>query len=195
MGKPIPFDLRVKIVRDHESGMSHQSIAESLGFSRAGVKKLLRQYRERGDSALKADYSRCGKTPRRCFSDEVEAEIERRRSGLAGAPYLHSVLREQCPWQRVPSVSAIQLRWRRAGGRPGMAKEPRRVANTWTKEVHHTWQIDGKEQVPLGNGQQVSWGNIADEASSTVLYSGVFPPHEDGPSAGMGDVPSGQPLF
>lgn len=195
MGKPIPFDLRVKIVRDHESGMSHQSIADALGISREGVKKLLRQYRQRGDSALRADYSRCGKMPRRCFSDEVEAEIERRRSGLAGAPYLHSVLGELHPEQRVPSVSTIQLRWRRAGGRAGSVKEPRRVANTWTKEVHHTWQIDGKEQVALGNGQQVSWGNIADEASSTVLYSGVFPLQEDGPGAGMGDVPSGQPLF
>lgn len=195
MGKPIPFDMRVKIVRDHESGMSHQSIADALGYSRSGVKKLLRQYREQGSCALKADYSRCGKTPRRCFSDEVEAEIERRRSGLAGAPYLHSVLSELHPEQRVPSVSTIQLRWRRAGGRAGTVKEPRRVANTWTKEVHHTWQIDGKEQVALANGQQVSWGNIADEASSTVLYSGVFPPQEDGPGAGMGDVPSGQPLF
>ncbi len=64
MGKPIPFDLRVKIVRDHESGMSHQSIADALGISRVGVKKLLRQYRERGESALKADYSRIFKQPK-----------------------------------------------------------------------------------------------------------------------------------
>lgn len=195
MGKAIPFDIRVKIVRDHASGMSHQMIADSLGLSRAGVKKLLRQYRERGDSSLKADYSRCGKTPRMYFSAEVEAEIERRSSGLAGAPYLHSVLHELYVGQRIPSVSTIQLRWRRCGGRAGRAKEPRRAANTWTREVHHTWQIDGKEQVLLGNGQQVSWVNIADEASSTVLYSGVFPLHEDGPSARMGDVPGCQPLF
>ena len=61
--------------------------------------------------------------------------------------------------------------------------------------VHTTWQIDGKEQVALSTGLEVSWGNIADEASSTALYSGVFPPQADDAGAGAGDVPSGQPLF
>lgn len=196
MGKPIPFDVRVKIVRDYQSGQSQQSIADALGYSREGVKKLLRQHRERGEAALKADYSRCGKTPRTPFSPEIEAEIARRRAGLAGAPYVRSVLCEAHPGQRVPSVSTIERLWKRAGGRgAGGAKQPRQATNTWTKEVHHTWQIDGKEQVALGNGEQVSWGNIADEASSTALYSGVFPPQDDGPGAGTGDVRSGEPLF
>ena len=195
MGKSIPFDVRVKIVRDFQSGSSQQSIADAVGYTRVGVKKILRQYRERGEAALRADYSPCGKQPRKHFSLEIEAEIARRREGLAGAPYVHSVLRELHPEQRIPSVSAIQLRWKQAGGRLQTAKQPRQAANTWTKEVHHTWQIDGKEQVALSTGLEVSWGNIADEASSTALYSGVFPPQADDAGAGAGDVPSGQPLF
>ena len=114
---------------------------------------------------------------------------------MAGGPFVHSVLRELHPDQRVPSVSAIQLRWKQAGGRPQPAKRPRQAANTWTRKVHHTWQIDGKEQVVLGSGEQVSWGNIADEATSTALYTGVFPPQDDGTGAGERHVPSGQPLF
>ena len=43
----------------------------------------------------------------------------------------------------------------------------------WTKEAHHTWQIDGKEGVRLQNKKQVSWMNIADEASSAHLKAFV----------------------
>lgn len=196
MGNPIPYDVRVKIVRDSRSGQSHQCIADAVGYSKEGVKKILRQYREQGESALKPDYSPCGKKPRKHFPTEIEEEIARRRLGLAGGPFVHSVLRELHPEQRVPSVSAIQLRWKQGGGRPQLpAKRERQPANTWTREVHHTWQIDGKEQIVLGSGTQVSWGNIADEASSTALHTGVFPPQNDDSGARNGHVPGGQPLF
>lgn len=35
--------------------------------------------------------------------------------------------------------------------------------------MHHTWQIDGKEQVSIQNGKQVSWMSIADEGSTAHL--------------------------
>ena len=117
MGKPIPFDVREKIVRDSQAGQSRRRIADAVGYSREGVKQILRQFRERGEAALKPDYSRCGKKPRKHFSEEMEAEIALRRTGLAGAPYVNSVLRELHPDERVPSVSAIQLRWKREIGR------------------------------------------------------------------------------
>ncbi len=75
MGKPIPYDLRVKIVRDHESGRTQNAIAEEIGCSKDAVKKLLRQYRQKGEAALKADYSKCGKSSRHHFSAEIEAEV------------------------------------------------------------------------------------------------------------------------
>lgn len=43
----------------------------------------------------------------------------------------------------------------------------------WTDEVHHTWQLDGKESVRLQNKKKVSWMNIADEASGAHLKAFV----------------------
>jgi transposase len=178
MGKPIPYDLRVKIIRDSEFGRSQSSIAAEIGYSKDAVKKILRQYRQKGEAALKADYSKCGKTSRRHFSDEMEAEIMRRKDELPGAGYVFSVLQEAQEDQRIPSTRSIQRRWAKAGN-PRTTKRQRQASNTWTKEVHHTWQIDGKEQITLANGSQVSWVNIADEASSTVLHTEVFPPADN----------------
>lgn len=178
MGKPIPYDLRIKIVRDYESGRSQSAIAAEIGYSRDGVKKILRQYRRKGESALKADYSNCGKTFRRHFSDEMEAEILRRKDELPGAGYVFSVLQETPGDERIPSMRTIQRRWAGAGN-PRSTKARRQRSNTWTKEVHHTWQIDGKEQMTLADGSQVSWVNIADEASSTALHTEVFPQTND----------------
>lgn len=175
MGKPIPYDLRLKIVRDHNSGLSYSAIASEIGYSKDAVKKILRQFRQKGELALKADYSKCGKSPRRNFSDEIEAEILRRKDDLAGAGYVHSVLGESQGAHRIPSSRTIQRRWAKAGN-PRTPRRRPQGSNTWTKEVHHTWQIDGKEQITLADGSQVSWVNIADEASSTALHTEVFPP-------------------
>ena len=102
----------------------------------------------------------------------------RRKDELPGAGYVYSVLREAHPDERMPTARTIQRRWVRVGN-PRSVKRPGQASNTWTKEVHHTWQIDGKEQIPLSDGSQVSWANIADEASSAVLHTEVFPPGDD----------------
>ena len=124
---------------------------------------------------MKADYSRCGKTPRRHFSAGIEAEVLRRKDELPGAGYVFSVLREGQGAERIPCARTIQRRWAEAGD-PRHKRRAGQPSNTWAKEVHHTWQIDGKEQVALADGRQVSWVNIADEASSTALHTEVFPP-------------------
>ena len=178
MGKPIPYDLRVKIVRDYECGRTQNAIALEIGCSKDAVKKLLRQYRQKGEAAFKADYSKCGKTARQHFSASIEAEVMRRKDELPGAGYVYSVLREAHGEERIPTSRTIQRRWAQ-GGNPRAAIRRAQRSNTWTKEVHHTWQIDGKEQITLADGSEVSWVNIADEASSTVLHTEVFPPSDD----------------
>lgn len=42
----------------------------------------------------------------------------------------------------------------------------------WSRTPHERWQIDGKEQVKLGNGVQISWMNVADEGTGAHL--GIF---------------------
>lgn len=43
----------------------------------------------------------------------------------------------------------------------------------WSEQAHEVWQIDGKEQVGLANGEEVSWMNIADEGTSAHLKAFV----------------------
>lgn len=181
MGKPIPYDIRAQMVRLSESGYSIRSISEQTGYSFEGTKKILRAYRERGDNALRSDYSKCGKSNRRHFSEEMCGEVMSRKGRGPGADYVHSVLRESIPGDRVPSARSIQRMWAGSeGGNPRKKRSRGQPCNTWTKEVHHTWQLDGKELMTLSDGStQCSWINIADEASSTVLRTEVFPPQDD----------------
>jgi hypothetical protein len=39
MSKAIPFDVRIKIVRDYESGQSNELISQATGYSIGGIKK------------------------------------------------------------------------------------------------------------------------------------------------------------
>ena len=43
----------------------------------------------------------------------------------------------------------------------------------WTDQVHHTWQIDGKEHIEISDGKAISWLQIADEGSGSLLASEV----------------------
>lgn len=43
----------------------------------------------------------------------------------------------------------------------------------WSEQAHEVWQIDGKEQIGLANGEEVSWMNIADEGTSAHLKAFV----------------------
>lgn len=184
MGRAIPYDIRVQMVRLSESGHSKQSIADETGYSFDGVKKILRAHRRKGEEALRANYSRCGKSPRSHFSEAVRADILTRKTHAPGANYVHSVLSESRADERVPSPRAIQRMWAQSeGGNPRKKARGGQPPNTWTKEVHHTWQMDGKELMTLSDGStQCSWFNIADEASSTALRTEVSPPkdHERG---------------
>lgn len=194
MGKPIPYDVRAKIARDFQAGEPVCKIVAETGVSQSGARQIIRRYKERGDSALTADYSRCGKAPRKHFAEHVESELDRRREKPPGSYYVSSVLCEQFTGERVPSARTVQRRWAKAGN-PRKKGRPPQGANDWTEEVHHTWQIDGKEQIELSTGQQVSWGNIADEASGTDLRTEVFPPADDERGAAESLCRGRQPLF
>ncbi|MBL8676939.1 MAG: hypothetical protein JNJ47_05920 [Alphaproteobacteria bacterium] len=136
-------------------------------------------YKEKGEAAYKADYSRCGKTDRHHFSEDIVNQVNFYREGQIVAYYVYSILKETYPEDLVPSPRTMQRMWEKAGGTPRKKRRKGQSANSWTKEVHHTWQIDGKEQIRLGSGEEVSWVNIADEATSTSLHAEVFPPQED----------------
>ena len=177
MGKPIPYACRVKIVRDRQSGKSYNQIALELGYSLSGVKKIWHQFQTHGEAGLALNYHKCGR--RSPYSEKIHELIDSIKDGDQGAPFIRSVLEYQNPDLPIPHERTIQRWWKSQGAnRPKVIRE--RPKADWTKEVHHTWQIDGKEQVSLSSGQQVSWINVADEASSSDLKAIVFPPKGDG---------------
>lgn len=52
---------------------------------------------------------------------------------------------------------------------PKVVQVPKK--KNWSKQAHQVWQVDGKEQVSLASGEQVSWMNIADEATTAQPWS------------------------
>lgn len=184
MPKPIPHDCRVKIVRDRQAGKTFREISKETGYSVSGVKKIWRHFRSQGQAGLALGYERCGR--RSSFDSSMHQLIDSIKDGDQGAPYIRSLLQHQHPNLDIPHERTIQRWWKARGtNRAKIIRRPQR--GNWTKEVHHTWQIDGKEQIQLKTGEQVSWINVADEASSSALGTVVFPPvFDDSDSATAG---------
>lgn len=176
MPKPIPHDIRLKIIRDRQAGQSFATIAHSTNYSISGVKKIWSQFKGKGLEGLQLGYHRCGRSSP--FSDDMHRLISSVKEGDQGAPFIRSILEHNHPGLRIPHERTIQRWWKAKG--ENREKIVRRYNNKdWTKEVHHTWQIDGKELVQLANKERVSWINVADEASSSVLSTTVFPPGDN----------------
>ena len=73
---------------------------------------------------------------------------------------------------KVPHERTIQRKWASKGQNRPRGKPKRK--STWTNQPGHTYQIDGKDQMSLKTGQQISWMKVADEASSTDLSTQLF---------------------
>ena len=183
MGQAIPYDQRKQIVQLHQSGKSLRAIAESLPYSYDGVCKIWRRFKDKGWEGLEASYRNCGRKP--VFGQSIKDLISAEKTGKQGAPYIRSILLEAHPDLRIPHERTIQRWWRKAGINRPRGKRPQKD-HSWTRLTHHTWQIDGKEQVTLANGQDVCWINIADEATGTLLQSSVFPLQEALPDSTNG---------
>lgn len=109
MGKPLPYDIRVKIVSRRQQGQPYGEIAESLGCSVGGVKKIWRQYNLQGEAAFQPDYSRCGRPSP--YDEVIRDKADRLRDHRQGGEYIHSKLLIACPGEVVPSARTLQRWW------------------------------------------------------------------------------------
>lgn len=173
---PISYDFRIKIIEGRKSGKTFDQIAEQYGFSVSGVKKIWRQFQLLGEPGLQPQYSHSGRPP--VFAEQIKELIALQKTGQQGGPFIRSVLEDKYPELKIPHERTMQRWWQSQGINRPKGRRKKNNSN-WSNEVHHTWQIDGKEQISLGNGQEVSWMNIADEASSSNLLARVFPPTDD----------------
>ena len=180
MPAPIPYADREEIIRRKQEGQTLGAIAQALGYSYWGVRKIWRQYRERGKAGLKTAYRR-GPGPIRKREAVYQQALALKRAHPGwGAGLIRSVLLEQWPEEEVPSERTLQRWWRRAGLSP---PAPRQVRERWgqAKKVHEVWQMDGVE-VAVG-----SWVTVTDEKSGAVLGSRLFPLSASGADTAASD--------
>lgn len=174
MGKAIPPAVRAEIIRLTEQGRSAVEVSRLLGLGYPGVAKVCRQYRKAGESALSLGYQRCGR--RSSFDsslwDSIDSALSENKD--LGAPIIRSRLLAQGALPRVPHERTIQRRWKSQGKNKPRGRRPR-GDSSYTKEVHATWQIDGKEQVRLADDSMVCYLSFTDEATCSFLKGHVFP--------------------
>lgn len=121
MGKALSYAVREKILKRRKQGESYETISIELNCSESGVKKIWYAYKKAGLSALKNNYSQCGrKSP---FSQAVHDAINEIRDNNQGATYVYSKLLKDYPHLDIPSARTISDWWKQQGtnrqrGRP-----------------------------------------------------------------------------
>ena len=172
MSKPLSHAQRGQIVRLREKGRPYHLIAGQVGCSPRSAQRIWAQFQKEGGAGLK---TRCHLSGRKClYGPGIWEKASRARDYGQGAPYVRSVLLEAHPDQAVPHERTIQRRWAAQGGNRPRGRPQKHLA--WGQEPGHTFQIDGKDQIGLKDGQLVSWMKVADEASGTDLGTRLFPP-------------------
>ena len=121
MGRPIPFDYRKLIIKRKNAGQTFSEIAQHLGYSLSGIKKVWYNYQRYGSSSLQTNYKNCGRKP--SYTDSTYDLIDKLRNAQQGASYIYSKFQLQHPDESVPCIRTIQRYWaskkaNRPKGRP-----------------------------------------------------------------------------
>lgn len=121
MGKAIPYDYRVKMIERIKNGEEIESIAEDLGYSSSGIRKIWRSYKKEGEESLKTKYKNCGRPS--SYTDLTVKLVEEVRDNSQGGSYVRSKLEQIYPDMKAPSERTLQRWWVKQGtnrqrGRP-----------------------------------------------------------------------------
>lgn len=191
MAVPIDNARRSEIVRRHQRGETLRSISDELKLSYETVKKLWQHWQKTGQ--IEPNYGRAKQRGTRRFGGLYDEAIALKTAHPRwGAPLILLELRATIACPTYPSVRTLQRWFCRAGvNRTAGDKQRRGTGVKRGQVVHQVWAVDAKEQIPLGDGSEVSWLTVSDEASGAILYTDVFPPGEVGD--GGGDSGAGQP--
>jgi len=127
MGKAISHAKREMIVKRRQSGAGYDEIANDLGLSTPGVKKIWYAYQKEGEAGLQTKYGNCGRNSK--YGDEVREQLSDIRDNNQGADYVASKFIQAYPDQPCPSPRTLQRWWQAQG-----TSLPRgRVSNTQKK--------------------------------------------------------------
>ena len=192
MPRAIALPIRQEIVARHQAGETLIAIAAALDVKYRTVRGVWQCFRDRGAAGLAANYAACSKEGPRLPPAVYAAALALRREHPSwGAPLIRVVLAAQLP-APLPSVRTLQLWFRHAGLAPLRRRRPP-VERARGREPHQVWQLDAKEHICLGNGQQVASFSVVDEASGAVLSTASFSPgqRQSGAAPGRAGVADG----
>lgn len=121
MGRAIPYDYRVKIVKKIESGQNYAETAEEFGYSESGIKKIWYAYKKQGAACFTTKYGNCGRISP--YQNDVRNLVNKIRDNQQGATYVYSKLKVVNPDLPVPSARTLTRWWvkeqtNRVKGRP-----------------------------------------------------------------------------
>ena len=183
MGQPIPCSLRLEIVKAREEEkLSYRSLADRFKVNYHTARNLCRSYEQRGESALVADYSNCGR-----WVDPL-AEKAYRLVRLVqhlhpdwGVPYIVTKIAVNYPHLALQSERHYQRRLKKDCPKIELppATIPRENLINDVRQAHDEWQIDAKEQIKLESGEEACYLNVTDTKSHALLKAKTFPPRMD----------------
>ncbi len=194
MPEPITLAVRHQIVTRHLQGDPLSTIAEQIGHSESGVRKIFHRYQRGGLEALKPDYHKCGPQTRKADPLIVRAACWlKRRHPDWGAAYIRLHLVDRYGEARLPTPRTLQRWIKKEGLQPPRRRAPKQDRSR-AATVHEVWQIDAKERLRLSDGSDACYLSVADEKSGSLLSAAVFPPRPDRPGHAPGDEPAPEGL-
>jgi len=187
MGQPLPASLRLEIVKTKEAEkINYKDLASQFKVHYHTARNLCLSYEERGECALVADYSNCG---RRIDPDAEKAyrlvRLTRHFHPDWGVPYIVTRIETAYPNLVLQSERTYQRRLKKDCSKVEIPPPviPREKLVNDVRQAHDEWQIDAKEQIKLASGQQVCYLNITDAKTNALLEAKAFPPQADSTSS------------
>lgn len=123
MGKSIPYDYRVRIVKRVQSGSSYKELSKEFGYSESGIKKIWYTYKKVGEKAFKTNYENGGRP--KVYDQGVRNLVKTIRDNQQGGAYVRSKLEQHHSevLEKIPHERTLQRWWKadgtsRSKGRP-----------------------------------------------------------------------------
>lgn len=181
-----PVPIRQALWHRWEQGATTTELSQAFGLPPRTVRGLIQRGRQRGEEGLAPDYPTRPDPPPPPGHPAFGPAVALRQAHPGwGAGRVRIALQDQ-EIAPLPSERTLQRWFRRVGlgpappGRRPESQHPRATV------PHQVWQIDGAEQMPLGDGSRACWLRIADECTGAVLQTAVFPPRALGGRARRG---------
>jgi hypothetical protein len=183
MPSAIARPLREEIVRRHQQGEPLTMIAQQLRLSYRTTRGLWERYQRWAEPGLDSNYDKCVRPGPRFPPELCEQVLALKREHARWGAQLVRLQLQKGQQQEgdLPSERTIN-RWVKAAGlQPLRGRQPG-VKRQRGGKPHEVWQLDAKERIRLGSGENCSQLSIVDESSGANLQVEPFPPRALGAS-------------